>query len=430
MIILIKKFNFYFLIVLSFSLILVSCSLSPVSENKISSQKEEKLIISEGVLFENFEDIHEWKPETVNSILQTDQEFKKEGSQGLKITSSNNNSSYSYKLLDSNISLKRNIIFWVYIHELENLEDISIYFSSTENWSRHLSKTIDAGSLNEGWNRMLIAKSEFKSINEEVWDNITRIKIGCKSKPKKEVSVTFDDFRYNYQAKAIIIIAFDDGFNSVFTNAYPILGSNGFRASLFVITGRIGNKPYLSMFKLKILKFEGWDICNHSKHHEKLTEIDQAGIEKEINDSYNWLANNGFKNTACFFAYPFGEYDNEIINEVKENHKLGHSTIDGYYQPHIQLDENSDIQYLLKVKNIIDKTTVENIKERIDLTIEKNGLLILLFHQIVEKTGEEDSEFSISKFQQVIDYLREKQNTGKLEVITLSQYYQLISQEK
>lgn len=445
-----KRFNFYFLLIVLFlSLSLVSCSLIPikVEENplvkdvKPSSSKQEekigyrdeerlntKLIVSDGILFEDFEDTKKWVPESNYSTLETDREFIKEGSQGLKIISLGH-SSFSYKSLEIDINSAKNIIFWVYVHDLESLDNINIHFSSTENWSRFLSKTVDAESnLKEGWNRILIAKSEFKSTNGETWDNISRIKIGCKTKANKETSVTFDDFRYDYQAKTIVVIAFDDGFNSVFTNAYPILSSNNQRASVFVITGRVGNEYYMSMFKLKVLKTDGWDICNHTRSHKRLTEMAKAEMEKEIDESYNWLVENGFGETAGFFAYPFGKYNEDILKKVSEKHKLAHSVIDGFYQPHIQIDKNSDIQYLLKVKNITNKTTLSNIKQRIDTAIEQNGLLILLFHNIVED-GAEETDFLPSKLQQISDYLKQKQDAGQLEVITLSQYYQLLLQE-
>lgn len=402
-------------------------------EEIINYQNEErlntKLIVSDGILFEDFEDIKKWIPESNYSTLEVDQKFIREGSQGLKITSSNGNSSFSYKSLEIDINSATNIIFWVYIYDLESLDNISIHFSSTENWSRSLSKTIDAESnLKEGWNRILIAKSDFRSINGETWNNLSRIRIGCKAKRNKEAHVTFDDFRYNYQAKTIVIIAFDDGFNSVFIDAYPILSSNSQRASAFVITGRVGNECYMSIFKLKVLKTDGWDVCNHTRSHKRLTEMTKSEMEREIDESYNWLVENGFGNTACFFAYPFGKYNEDILKKVGEKHKLAHSIIDGFYQPHIQIDKNSDIQYLLKVKNITNETTASNLKERIDMAIEQNGLLILLFHNLAEEANKA-TDFPISKFQQISDYLKQKQNAGQLEVITLSQYYQLILQE-
>jgi peptidoglycan/xylan/chitin deacetylase (PgdA/CDA1 family) len=392
-------------------------------------QEKEKIIVkNQGVLFESFENIDGWTGGQGNSSQESDNLYKKDGAYGLKLISLNGYKSSSVGKVNYDFSSAKNIIFWVYAHNLENLESISIYFSSTDDWSKYFYKKIENANFKEGWNRFLVAKSEFHSIGKEDWGNIIiNMQLTCEPIPGKSTNVTFDDFRYDYQAKPTVVICFDDSFESVFTDAYPILASNQQQASVFVITSRVGNQGYMSKIELKTLKLDGWDICNHSVSHKDLTTLKEPEVNKEINESYDWLVDNGFKETACFFAYPFGKYNDKVVDKVKEKNKLAHSTINGLFQPNIQIGDDEDIQYLLKVKNITNKTILQDVLGEIDNNIERNGFLFLLFHALSETKTNEETRYQTADFQRISNYLREKEDENKLEVITLSEYYEIIS---
>lgn len=417
-----------------------SCSLSLGGNNqsgkspniinlKVASLEEEKIIVeSQGVLFESFENIDEWTGGQGNSSQEIDNLYKKDGNCGLKLISLNGYKSSSVGKVNYDFSSAKNIIFWVYTHNLENLESVGVYFSSTDDWSKYFYKKIDHANFKEGWNRFLVAKSEFNQIGEEDWSNaIINMQLTCEPIPGKSTNVTFDDFRYDYQAKPTVVICFDDSFESVFTDAYPILTSNQQQASVFVITSRVGNKGYMSKIELKTLKFDGWDICNHSVSHKDLTLLEESEMNREIDESYNWLVENGFAETASFFAYPFGKYNDKIISKVKEKNKLAHSTISGFFQPHIKTNDEDNIPHLLKVKNITNKTDLQDVLKEIDNNIERNGLLLILFHAFSETKSNEETRSQITDFQKISNYLKGKEDENKLEVITLSEYYKIIS---
>jgi len=430
-----KSTALFFSFLASFFLIFLlvsSCSLKPSGEKQTApSQQKEKIyenpVIDEGALLEDFENINEWVIGKDNASQLADYTFKKNGNQGLRLNAVGGKPAYSTKKINLDLKQVNNFIFGVYVHDLSSLSSIGIYFSSTNDWSKYFSKIIEDANFKEGWNEVVLSKEDFGSSGGERWENVmVMFKLKCEPKAAKNSSVTFDDFRLNYKAKAVVIINFDDGFNSVYDRAYPILFNNQQRATVFVITSRVGKDPYMSKEKLEFLRNDGWDIANHSKSHLELTTFTLSEMEVEINDGYKWLAENGFGNTAGFFAYPFGKYNDAVIKKVKEKHQLGRSVIDGYYQPHLKLNDD-DLAYLIKAMSVTQKTSVQKAKDRINKVIEQNGLLVLLFHSLADDKTESDEEYLTSDFKQISDYLKTKQDAGLLEVMTLSDYYQAIS---
>ncbi len=76
-----------------------------------------------------------------------------------------------------------------------------------------------------------------------------------------------------------ISITFDDGYESVYTNAFPIMEENGLKGIVFPISGYIGktndwdvtfgvNKTmHLTKSQLITLSEHGWEIGSHSHSH-------------------------------------------------------------------------------------------------------------------------------------------------------------------
>lgn len=128
----------------------------------------------------------------------------------------------------------------------------------------------------------------------------------------------------NLPAKAIII-TFDDGIISTREYAYPILKQYGFTAEQFIITGRI--PPYSIPFqwdKLHFLSKEDMnimsDVFRYGSHTHNLHQlINNKGIALTVSQQqlYEDLRlSKGILGTS-YFAYPFGHYDQRLINTLK-----------------------------------------------------------------------------------------------------------------
>lgn len=115
-----------------------------------------------------------------------------------------------------------------------------------------------------------------------------------------------------------IVITFDDGWHDQFEYAFPILKKYGYSATFFVFTNSIGKRGFLSWDNLKELMASNMTIGSHSRTHPYLTRItDQTKLRSEIYESKETLEKN-LGVTINQFAYPFGQYNADIIDLVKE----------------------------------------------------------------------------------------------------------------
>jgi peptidoglycan/xylan/chitin deacetylase (PgdA/CDA1 family) len=129
-----------------------------------------------------------------------------------------------------------------------------------------------------------------------------------------------------------VIITLDDGYRSTYEFAYPLLKRYGFTATLFIYTDFIeasGNA--LTWHQLRKLKAAGFEIGSHSMSHTDLTKklphengpTYWSRITKELINSKE-IIDRELKQDTQFFAYPYGNYDQQILGLFSNTgYKLG-----------------------------------------------------------------------------------------------------------
>ncbi len=130
-------------------------------------------------------------------------------------------------------------------------------------------------------------------------------------------------YQYFYEKGTLpekpVVITFDDGYEDNYTNAYPILSKYGFTATVFVVTSYINGKGFMSWEQLQELGDRGWQIESHTINHPSLVKdkLNAASLKSELLEAKNTLEKR-FGRSVKFFAYPFGDYNADVIRAVKE----------------------------------------------------------------------------------------------------------------
>jgi len=144
-------------------------------------------------------------------------------------------------------------------------------------------------------------------------------------------------------------------------------------------------------------------------------------MHTEIDNATTWLVNNGFKSSSLFFAYPYGAYNQTVIDYLKsKNFIFARSTVLGSWEPHVNLSE--DGAYKIKCLPVANTTTVATIKNYIDRTIGQNGLLVIIFHSIVDVGADEAIKYLTADFEEISNYLKTKSDANLLDVETFTNY--------
>ena len=125
--------------------------------------------------------------------------------------------------------------------------------------------------------------------------------------------------------KKIASITFDDGYESIYRVAYPLLKERGWPFTIFVTTDLIGTSSlYINWQQLAEMAENGASIANHTLTHNHLIRRKPDEVEAdwlarattEITGATEQLAEHGYQTTL--FAYPYGEY-NRALSSLVEN---------------------------------------------------------------------------------------------------------------
>jgi peptidoglycan/xylan/chitin deacetylase (PgdA/CDA1 family) len=131
------------------------------------------------------------------------------------------------------------------------------------------------------------------------------------------------------RSNKVVMINFDDGGKSQFIAAKPILDKYGFKASFFIICGRVGTKrSSMNWQDIAELKKDRMDIESHSMTHTNLNRLSTNALKFEIGGSKQCFAKHGY-NTPIF-GYPFNLGSNKpsVVNLVAKYYNFGRSGTD------------------------------------------------------------------------------------------------------
>lgn len=120
-----------------------------------------------------------------------------------------------------------------------------------------------------------------------------------------------------------VVITLDDGYFDNYSNAYPILKKYGLKASVFVISGKIGTSNYLVASQIKEMSQNGIDIEDHTVTHGYLSKMPYNQQVSELQDSKAALEQITGK-PVDYVAYPYGDYNaNTLRAATAIGYKLG-----------------------------------------------------------------------------------------------------------
>lgn len=125
-----------------------------------------------------------------------------------------------------------------------------------------------------------------------------------------------------------VVLTFDDGYQDIYNNAFPVLREHGLKATTFLATDFIGgvmnnrnNAPLemLSWQQIEEMHQSGLvDFQPHSSGHYDLDRVALDEAERQILRSRELIESK--LNKSCkFFAYPRGKYNPKLMGVIKRN---------------------------------------------------------------------------------------------------------------
>ena len=138
--------------------------------------------------------------------------------------------------------------------------------------------------------------------------------------------------------KKSLIITFDDGYESTYKYAMPILNKYNFQATCFIVSNNINKfndwdyindentkSKLMSADQIKEWKNNNHEIGSHASDHVNLKNLNYEEKLKSISNPISFFKKN-FNLDLISFCYPYGSYDNECLEIVKKYYKFAVTT--------------------------------------------------------------------------------------------------------
>ena len=139
-----------------------------------------------------------------------------------------------------------------------------------------------------------------------------------------------------------VVLTFDDAYENIYSAGRPILQEFDMPWTLFVTTDPVGERPgnYMSWDQIRTLHEEGVIIANHSQDHAHLPRRQgfanedawrEAVLENIQGAEQKLLQEVGVSHKL--FAFPYGEYDNALLEIIDELGYTGFAQHSGGFGP-------------------------------------------------------------------------------------------------
>lgn len=118
-----------------------------------------------------------------------------------------------------------------------------------------------------------------------------------------------------------VVITFDDGYETLYYNALPILKKYNAKATVYAIGDMIGQPYYCTREQLREMSdSNAFRVYSHTVSHLPLSELSAEELEHEFRRG-NDVIHNITKREVTSIAYPFGDYNDLVIWQARRFYK-------------------------------------------------------------------------------------------------------------
>ncbi|MBU1912617.1 MAG: polysaccharide deacetylase family protein [Candidatus Omnitrophica bacterium] len=131
-----------------------------------------------------------------------------------------------------------------------------------------------------------------------------------------------------------IAITFDDGYESNYISAFPVLKQLGLHATIFIIPALVGTDGYATWSQIIEMSESGFiTIGSHTMTHSWLPTQPVQRLDQEIRDSKIAIESHLDKEVASF-SYPLGGFNKDVREKVAQaGYKIAVATNPGKKYP-------------------------------------------------------------------------------------------------
>jgi peptidoglycan/xylan/chitin deacetylase (PgdA/CDA1 family) len=387
-------------------------------------------IIANGTVLEEFDNSADWD---VTSGSVAYDSVNKKSTSALKFTSVTGGSMIAFKAIDWDLTDMYNIRVWIFCDSppYTDLYSVTIRFYNQDK-TKYFTYTVNfsiVGYFRQGWTLVSFKKSDCDAVGGATWEECNKwIRLVHTSNSGKTVSLTYDHMIMNQEFIPSMLVMFDDGLVSQYTEAFAYMNARGIKGTVYINSSNISKTPgnYCSTAQLQEMYAAGWAIANHGEYHYDFATKTYQEQYDLINNGRLWLINNGMPRTAEHFAYPYGTLASYNQDSLDAHDALGTKTVRmGVvsenvlpFDPAYHFPKYSVCLGTYITNSIGPAVTADYMRNEPIRAISSQIPRVNLIHKIVESPSE-SVEMSIGAFRAFIDVLAK----SPVRCMTIDEWY-------
>jgi peptidoglycan/xylan/chitin deacetylase (PgdA/CDA1 family) len=239
------------------------------------------------------------------------------------------------------------------------------------------------------------------------WAMDAAVRIRLMSHPHAQAATDTSD-------QARIVFVMDDGWETQYSQGYPILARYDYPGCIAVIPAAVGTAGYMTYGELADLYIAGWDMLNHTYNHTLLAGLPQESQREQMNQAREWLESRGLRRGSDTLVFPGGDFDSVTLSELLSS---GYSA--GRSLKSLWTAKSGCGLEDVEVCNLVSGLSFEYVQAAIDKAVRNSSALILVIHKIEPISDDTFMQVPPEGFTRIVDYIR--QCGDGLRVVTVTQ---------
>lgn len=215
----------------------------------------------------------------------------------------------------------------------------------------------------------------------------------------------------------LITVTFDDGFESIYNAAMPLLQKYGIHTTQYILGGTESNSAYVSWKQIAQMQKAGHEIACHTMTHPDLTTLDPGMLNYQLSQCKQELSQRF--GPIDDFASPYGAENSTTLAAISKYFDSQRNTngdpSNGVTDADVNTAANFDRFDIIGV-TVRHDTTVQQLQALVDYAKQHNGWVVLTYHQADQDTSS-PYEVDSSNLDHQLAYL----SSTNVRIVTISE---------
>ncbi len=180
----------------------------------------------------------------------------------------------------------------------------------------------------------------------------------------------------------LITVTYDDGYETTYSVAMPLLQKYGIRTTQYVLSGTADNPTYVSWKQIEHMQRAGHEIACHTIDHSNLTSLQDEDLHRQLQTCKSELTKRF--GPIYNFAAPYGAQNAKTQNAITQYFGSQRNTVgdpkNGVDSTDVNVAQGFNRNDIIGV-TVRSDTTMEDLQKLVAYTKKHNGWLVLTYHQ-------------------------------------------------